>query len=94
MGVISQETSELALQLWNKHKEAIRLMAEALALLEQGDLPLTPQPAEGVTYARKIDKAETRTRQMERKLKGVEALPEDKAKGLLGAPEPLETQRD
>jgi len=30
MGVISQETSELALQLWNKHKEAIRLMAEAL----------------------------------------------------------------
>ena len=37
--------------------------------------------------ANSIDKAETRTRQMERKLKGVEALPEDKAQGLLGAPE-------
>ena len=37
--------------------------------------------------ANSIDKAETRTRQMERKLKGVEARPEDKAQGLLGAPE-------
>lgn len=37
-----------------------RLMAEALAKLEQGTLTLTPQPAEGVLYARKIDKAETR----------------------------------
>ena len=29
-------------------------------------------------------KAETRTRQMERKLKGVEALPAEQAQGLLG----------
>ena len=36
------------------------LMVEALAALETGTLTLTPQPAEGVTYARKIDKAETR----------------------------------
>jgi len=35
-------------------------MVEALARLEAGDLPLTPQPADGVTYATKIDKAETR----------------------------------
>lgn len=36
------------------------LMVEALARLEQGELPLTPQAADGVTYASKIDKAETR----------------------------------
>jgi len=36
------------------------LMVEALARLETGALTLTPQPAEGVIYARKIDKAETR----------------------------------
>lgn len=36
------------------------LMVEAMAKLERGELTLTPQPAEGVTYARKIDKAETR----------------------------------
>lgn len=36
------------------------LMVEAMAKLERGELALTPQPAEGVTYARKIDKAETR----------------------------------
>lgn len=37
-----------------------RLMVEALARLEKGDLPLTPQSSEGVVYARKIDKSETR----------------------------------
>jgi methionyl-tRNA formyltransferase len=37
-----------------------RLMVEAMARLEAGDLPLAPQPQEGVTYARKVDKAETR----------------------------------
>ncbi len=37
-----------------------RLMVEAMARLEAGDLPLVPQAEEGVTYARKIDKAETR----------------------------------
>lgn len=36
------------------------LMVEALAALEAGALTLTPQPADGATYARKIDKAETR----------------------------------
>ena len=35
--------------------------------------------------ANSIDKAETRTRQMERKLKGVEALPAEQAQGLLGS---------
>lgn len=37
-----------------------RLMTQALGLLEAGELPLTDQPEEGATYARKIDKGETR----------------------------------
>ena len=37
-----------------------RAMVEAMAKLEADDLPLTPQPEEGVLYAAKIDKAETR----------------------------------
>ncbi len=36
------------------------LMVEAMAALERGTLALTPQPSEGATYAKKIDKAETR----------------------------------
>jgi DNA recombination protein RmuC len=36
------------------------------------------------TVTRSIDQAETRSRQMERKLKTVEALPEAQAQGLLG----------
>ena len=36
------------------------LMARALAALERGSLQLTPQSETGVTYARKIDKTETR----------------------------------
>jgi methionyl-tRNA formyltransferase len=36
------------------------LMVRALAALETGALHLTPQPEAGVTYARKIDKGETR----------------------------------
>ncbi|MEA2904037.1 MAG: methionyl-tRNA formyltransferase [Alphaproteobacteria bacterium] len=36
------------------------LMVRALDALERGSLTLTPQPAEGVTYASKIDKNETR----------------------------------
>ena len=35
-------------------------MVEALAKLERGKLDLSPQAADGATYARKIDKAETR----------------------------------
>ncbi|NKL02459.1 methionyl-tRNA formyltransferase [Rhizobium leguminosarum bv. viciae] len=37
-----------------------KAMAEAMVKLEMNDLPLTPQPGEGVLYAAKIDKAETR----------------------------------
>ena len=36
------------------------LIVEALAKLEAGDLPATPQPENGVTYAEKLDKAESR----------------------------------
>jgi methionyl-tRNA formyltransferase len=36
------------------------LMVRALAALEKGALTLTPQPADGITYAPKIDKSETR----------------------------------
>ncbi|GLQ39973.1 methionyl-tRNA formyltransferase [Rhizobium albus] len=36
------------------------LMARAMKALEAGTLTLTQQPEEGATYARKIDKAETR----------------------------------
>jgi len=35
-------------------------MVEAMARLEAGDVPLTPQASEGVLYAAKIDKGETR----------------------------------
>jgi methionyl-tRNA formyltransferase len=37
-----------------------RMMPVALGALERGTLQLTPQPEEGVTYAAKIDKSETR----------------------------------
>ena len=37
-----------------------RMIVEALAKLEAGKIEETPQPDEGVTYAAKIDKAETR----------------------------------
>jgi methionyl-tRNA formyltransferase len=36
------------------------LMVRALAALERGSLNATPQPSEGVTYAAKIDKAESK----------------------------------
>jgi methionyl-tRNA formyltransferase len=36
------------------------LMGRALAALERGSLDFTPQPADGATYAAKIDKAEAR----------------------------------
>ncbi len=36
------------------------LMAEAMAELETGRLDLTPQPDDGILYAKKIDKSETR----------------------------------
>jgi methionyl-tRNA formyltransferase len=37
-----------------------QLMSNAMRALEQGTLPLLPQPNEGVTYAAKIEKDETR----------------------------------
>ena len=37
-----------------------RLMVDAMARLERGELPVTPQAEAGVTYAAKISKAETR----------------------------------
>ena len=37
-----------------------RALVEAMEKLEVNDLPLTPQPADGVLYAAKIDKGETR----------------------------------
>ncbi|AUW40484.1 methionyl-tRNA formyltransferase [Rhizobium leguminosarum] len=37
-----------------------KAMAEAMVKLEMNDLPLTRQPEDGVLYAAKIDKAETR----------------------------------
>ncbi|TCU26593.1 methionyl-tRNA formyltransferase [Rhizobium azibense] len=48
---------ELHDRLMHVGAEAI---CEAMAKLEMGDLPLTPQPQEGVLYAEKIDKGETR----------------------------------
>jgi methionyl-tRNA formyltransferase len=36
------------------------LMRQVLAILESGKLKLTPQPADGVTYAAKIEKSETK----------------------------------
>jgi methionyl-tRNA formyltransferase len=39
---------------------AAGVMVEAVAQIEAGKLSFAPQTAEGVTYARKIDKAETR----------------------------------
>jgi methionyl-tRNA formyltransferase len=36
-----------------------RLMVEALARIADGTLTCTPQPGEGITYAAKLDKAET-----------------------------------
>ena len=40
--------------------EAHKQITTAMAKLETGTLLLNPQPGEGVTYAKKIDKAETR----------------------------------
>ena len=44
----------------NLSRVTAELMVEAMARLESEGLPVTPQPDDGVTYAAKIDKAETR----------------------------------
>ena len=41
-------------------RRGAKLMVIALAALERGTLQLTPQPSDGVTYATKIEKTETR----------------------------------
>lgn len=57
------------------------LMARALAALERGTLEFTPQPEEGASYARKIDKAEARvdfvlpSEQVLRKIHGFSPFP-------------------
>ena len=57
------------------------LMVEAMAKLEAGELPLTPQANEGVTYAAKIKKEETRinwdlpAKQVARHINGLSPFP-------------------
>ncbi len=57
------------------------LMVKAMSALEQGGLTLRRQAAEGVTYARKIDKAETRVdwalanRQVHNHIRGLSPFP-------------------
>jgi len=41
-------------------RRGAKLMAQAISELEQGRLTFTPQPEDGITYAAKIDKVETR----------------------------------
>ncbi len=49
----------MAIDLHNQLRaHCASLMVKALALLERGALPETPQPVEGITYAAKISKAE------------------------------------
>lgn len=60
---------------------AADLMVAALAALESGTLPLTPQPTDGVTYARKIEKSETRidwnapAREVHDRIRGLSPFP-------------------
>jgi methionyl-tRNA formyltransferase len=57
------------------------LMVRALAALERGTLVCTPQPADGVTYAAKIDKAESRidftraAREVHNRIRGLSPFP-------------------
>ena len=56
-------------------------MVEAMAKLEAGDLPLTPQPDDGVLYAAKISKDETRidfslpSRDVHNRIRGLAPFP-------------------
>jgi len=57
------------------------LMVRAMAALERGSLNCTPQPADGITYAAKIDKAEARidfdrpAREVHNKIRGLSPFP-------------------
>ncbi|MBI4754163.1 MAG: methionyl-tRNA formyltransferase [Betaproteobacteria bacterium] len=56
-------------------------IVEALARLEAGDLPATPQPAAGVTYARKLEREESAldwrrpARELERRIRAFDPFP-------------------
>lgn len=58
-----------------------RMVVEALEMAACGGLPLTPQPAEGVTYAHKIEKAESAiawrqpAAEIERRLRAFDPFP-------------------
>lgn len=62
-------------------EDGAQLMVEALARLEAGDLELTPQEGEGMTYAAKIEKAETRidwslpAREVHDRIRGLSPFP-------------------
>ncbi len=56
---ITDETTEVRLRSYLAGAGA-RLMRQAMRALERGTLKLTSQASEGITYAAKIDKAETR----------------------------------
>ncbi len=68
-----------------------RLIVEALARVAAGSLPSMPQPAEGVTYAKKIEKAEAAidwaepAEQIERRLRAFDPFPGATAE-ILGQP--------
>ncbi len=75
------------------------LMVEALARLEGGSLPLTPQPEAGAVYAAKIDKAEAKidwsrpAAEVDRAIRGLSPVPGawfelggERVKALLSAP--------
>ena len=62
-------------------------MVRALAALERGTLDCTPQPADGVTYATKIDKAEARidfakaAREVHNLIRGLSPVPRRLVRG-------------
>ena len=77
---ITDQTTEATLRSYLAGAGA-RLMVQAMGALERGTLQFTPQPAEGVTYAAKINKAEARidwnrpARQVLRHIHGLSPFP-------------------
>lgn len=76
------------------------LMVEALAAIEAGNATLKPQSAQGVTYARKIDKAETRIEwsnpaaRVDRHIRGLSPFPGAWCEVVIGGrPERLKVLR-
>lgn len=77
-----------------------RLMVEALGRLEGGDLPTISQASEGVTYAAKISKAETRidwskpAREVHDRIRGLSPVPGAWCEAIIGGkPERLKLLR-